>query len=155
MNMKQNLIIVSLLSAALLAGCASRGLGGGDYTRSQTRGEMNVRLGTVETVRDVVIDANNSGTGVLAGAALGGVAGSTLGRGDKASAAGAIAGAVIGGIVGAATEKSANDRKGIEVTVKLEGGKLVAITQEKDEEFKVGDKVRILSGQGVTRVSRY
>jgi outer membrane lipoprotein SlyB len=155
MNNRQHLIIAAMLAAALLTGCAQRGLGGGDYSRSQTRGEMNVRLGTVETVRDVVIDANNSGTGTLAGAALGGVAGSTLGRGDRASAAGAIAGVVIGGIIGSATEKSANDRKGIEVTVKLEGGKLIAITQEKDEEFRVGDRVRILSGQGVTRVSRY
>jgi outer membrane lipoprotein SlyB len=154
MKLKTTLIATALLASAVLAGCASPGLGGGNYTRSQTRGEMNVRLGTVETVRDVVIDASNSGTGTLAGAALGGVAGSTLGRGDRASAAGAIAGAVIGGIVGSGVEKSSNDRKGIEVTVKLEGGKLVAITQEKDEEFKVGDRVRILSGQGVTRVSR-
>lgn len=155
MNTKTRLIALSLFGAALLAGCASPGLGGGNYTRAQARGEMNVRLGVVETVRDVVIDANNSGTGTLAGAALGGVAGSTLGRGDKASAAGAIAGAVIGGIVGAGVEKSNNDRKGIEVTVKLEGGKLIAVTQEKDEEFRVGDRVRVLSGQGATRVSRY
>jgi outer membrane lipoprotein SlyB len=154
MKLKTTLIATALLAGAVLAGCASPGLGGGNYTRSQTRGEMNVRLGVVETVRDVVIDARDTGTGTLAGAALGGVAGSTLGRGDKASAAGAIAGAVIGGIVGASVEKTNNDRKGIEVTVKLEGGKLVAITQEKDEEFKVGDRVRILSGQGVTRVSR-
>jgi outer membrane lipoprotein SlyB len=146
---------VALISSALLAGCASPGLGGGNYTRAQARGEMNVRLGVVESVRDVVIDARDSGTGTLAGAALGGVAGSTLGRGDKASAAGAIAGAVIGGIVGAGVEKSNNDRKGVEVTVKLEGGKLIAITQEKDEEFRVGDRVRVLSGQGATRVSRY
>ncbi len=155
MKLNSTLIGGALVAAALLTGCAYPGLGGGNYTRGQTRGEMNVRLGTVETVRDVVIDARDSGTGILAGAALGGVAGSTLGRGDKASAAGAIAGAVIGGLVGSGIEKSSNDRKGIEVTVKLEGGKLVAITQEKDEEFKVGDRVRILSGQGATRVSRY
>ena len=154
MNTKTCLIAVAVVASAVLAGCASPGLGGGNYTRGQTRGEMNVRLGTVETVRDVVIDARESGTGTLTGAALGGVAGSTLGRGNKAEVAGAIAGAVIGGLVGSGIEKSANDRKGIEVTVKLEGGKLVAITQEKDEEFKVGDRVRILSGQGVTRVSR-
>ena len=64
-------------------------------------------------------------------------------------------GAVVGAIAGSAIEKNANDRKGVEVTVRLEGGKLIAITQEKDEEFRVGDRVRILSGQGATRVSRY
>ncbi len=155
MELKKTVLPTILITSAFLAGCASPGLGGGNYTRSQTRGEMNVRLGTVESVRDVVIDARDSGTGTLAGAALGGVAGSTLGRGDKASVAGAIAGAVVGGLVGSSIEKSNNDKKGIEVTVKLEGGKLIAITQEKDEEFRVGDRVRILSGQGATRVSKY
>ncbi len=155
MELKRTVLLTILITSAFLAGCASPGLGGGNYTRSQTRGEMNVRLGTVESVRDVVIDARDSGTGTLAGAALGGVAGSTLGRGDKASVAGAIAGAVVGGLVGSGIEKSNNDKRGVEVTVKLEGGKLIAITQEKDEEFRVGDRVRILSGQGATRVSKY
>jgi len=41
------------------------------------------------------------------------------------------------------------------VMVRLENGKLIAITQEKDEEFRVGDQVRILSGQGATRVTRF
>jgi outer membrane lipoprotein SlyB len=118
------------------------------------RGEQTVRMGIVESVRDVTIDASDTGTGTLAGAAIGGVAGSTVGGGYRANAVGAIAGAVVGGIIGNAVEKNANDRKGVEVTVRLESGKLIAITQEKDEEFRVGDQVRILSGQGATRVSR-
>jgi outer membrane lipoprotein SlyB len=138
----------------VMAGCAQPGLGGGNYSRSQVRGEQTVRLGTVESVRDVVIDARQDGAGTLIGAALGGIAGSTVGGGSKANAAGAIAGAVVGGLAGQAIEKSGNDRKGVEVTVRLEGGKLIAVTQEKDEEFRVGDRVRILSGQGATRVSR-
>ena len=154
MSIKRILVIGIVALSAMMAGCAMPGLGGGNYTRGQVRGEQTVRLGVVETVRDVVIDARDSGTGTLAGAALGGVAGSTLGGGHKANAAGAIAGAVVGGIIGNSVEKNANDRKGVEVTVRLEGGKLIAITQEKDEEFRVGDKVRILSGQGATRVSR-
>jgi outer membrane lipoprotein SlyB len=152
---KRVLVGYAIIFTALLTGCAAPGLGGGNYTRAQARGEQTVRLGVVETVRDVVIDARDSGTGTLAGAAIGGVAGSTVGGGYRANAAGAIAGAVIGGIVGSAVEKNANDRRGVEVTVRLEGGKLIAVTQEKDEEFRVGDKVRILSGQGATRVSRY
>lgn len=144
---------LTLAAVALLAGCAAPGLGGGNYTRSQVRGEQSVRLGVVESVRDVVIDARDTGTGTLAGAAVGGIAGSTLGRGDKASAAGAIAGAVVGGIIGNAVEKNNNDRKGVEVTIRLEGGSLIAITQEKDEEFRVGDKVRVLSSGRTSRVS--
>ncbi len=154
MNLKQILVTGLIVSSAALAGCASPGLGGGNYTRAQVRGEQTVRLGVVENVRDVVIDARDTGTGTMAGAAIGGLAGSNVGGGYKANAAGAIAGAVIGGIIGSAVEKDANDRRGVEVTVRLEGGKLIAITQEKDEEFRVGDRVRILSGQGATRVSR-
>ena len=156
--MKPKLVIAAsvLLSSVMLAGCVSPGMGGGDYNRRQVRGEMNVRLGVVETVRDVSIDARGaeSGTSTLVGAGLGGIAGSTMGGGSRANAAGAIAGAVVGGLIGNAVEKRGNDRRGVEVTVRLEGGKLVAVTQENDEDFRVGDRVRILSGQGVTRVTR-
>ena len=156
--MKSRFVVLTgaLLSSALLAGCVSPSMGGGDYNRRQVRGEMNVRLGVVETVRDVSIDARGaeSGTGTLVGAALGGIGGSTVGGGSRANAAGAIAGAVVGSLIGNAVEKGNNDRRGVEVTVRLEGGKLIAVTQEKDEEFRVGDKVRILSGQGTTRVTR-
>ena len=148
------LVISSTLMLALLAGCAQPGLGGGNYTRGQVRGEQTVRFGSVESVRDVVIDARDTGTGTLAGAAIGGVAGSTVGGGSRANAVGAIAGAVVGGIIGNTVEKNNNDRKGVEVTVRLESGNVIAVTQEKDEDFRVGDRVRILSGQGTTRVSR-
>ncbi len=154
MNVKFSMAFGSVATAVLLAGCAQPGLGGGNYTRGQVRGEQSVRLGTVEAVRDVVIDARDTGTGTLAGAALGGVAGSTVGGGSRANAVGAIAGAVVGGLIGNAVEKNSNDRRGVEVTIRLEGGKLIAITQEKDEEFRVGDRVRILAGQGTTRVTR-
>ncbi len=154
-HLKQLMALILVGATVALVGCASPGLGGANYSRAQTRGEQSVRIGVIESVRDVVIDARDTGTGSLAGAALGGVAGSTLGRGSKASAAGAIAGAVIGGIVGAAIEKSNNDKQGVEITIKLDEGRLIAVTQEKDEDFRAGDRVRILSGSGVTRVSKY
>ena len=154
MNIKPLVILGGVAMAAVLTACAQPGLGGGNYTRGQVRGEQSVRHGTVEGVRDVVIDARDTGTGTLAGAAIGGVAGSTVGGGYRANAVGAIAGAVVGGIIGSAVEKNGNDRRGVEVTIRLEGGQLIAITQEKDEDFRIGDRVRILSGQGTTRVSR-
>ena len=154
MVLKQIFVISAVSVSAALAGCAQPGLGGSNYSRSQVRGEQSVRLGIIETVRDVQIDAPRDGGGTLIGAALGGIGGSTIGGGSRANAVGAIAGAVLGGIAGQAIEKSQNERKGVEVTVRLEGGKLIAVTQEKDEEFRIGDRVRILSGQGVTRVSR-
>lgn len=152
--MKRILVASTIAASMLVAGCASPGVGGGDYSRGQVRGEQSVRLGVVEGVRDVVIDANNTGTGTLAGAAIGGIAGSTVGGGRRANAAGAITGAVVGGLIGNSIEKNNNDRQGVEVTIRLEGGRIIAITQGKDEEFRVGDRVKILSGQGATRVTR-
>ncbi len=151
---KRILVLSAVAASMVIAGCASPGVGGGNYARAQTRGEQSVRLGTVESVRDVIIDANDTGTGTLAGAAIGGIAGSTVGGGRRANAAGAIVGAVVGGLIGNSVEKNNNDRQGVEVTVRLEGGKIIAVTQGKDEDFRVGDRVKILSGQGATRVSR-
>jgi outer membrane lipoprotein SlyB len=153
-SMKMKAIALALCTVALLAGCAQRGLGGGDYTRGQARGEQTVRIGVVESVREVRIDGSESGVGTATGAVLGGIAGSEVGKG-RGSVAGAVAGAVVGGIIGQSIEKSNADRKGVEVTVKLDSGKLIAVTQEADEQFRVGDRVRVLSGQGATRVSRY
>lgn len=152
--MKRILVASTIAASMLVAGCASPGVGGGDYARGQVRGEQSVRLGVIEGVRDVIIDANNTGTGTLAGAAIGGIAGSTVGGGRRANAAGAIAGAVVGGLIGNSIEKNNNDRQGVEVTIRLEGGRIIAITQGKDEDFRVGDRVKILSGQGATRVTR-
>jgi outer membrane lipoprotein SlyB len=151
--MNTKTIVLALAVSVVLGGCAMRGLGGGDYTRGQTRGEQSVRLGVVEAVREVKIDATDTGVGTATGAVLGGIAGSEVGKG-RGSVAGAVAGAVVGGIIGQSIEKTNNDRKGVEVTIKLDSGKLIAVTQEADEQFRVGDRVRILSGQGATRVSR-
>ena len=152
MNFKS--MALALCAVAMVSGCAQRGLGGADYSRSQVRGEQTVRIGVVESVRDVRIDGRDSGVGTAAGAVLGGIAGSEVGKG-RGSVAGAVAGAVVGGIIGQSIEKSNSDRRGIEVTVKLDSGKIIAITQEADEVLRVGDRVRVLSGQGATRVSRY
>jgi len=144
-----------LMAAAPLAltlnGCADT-VGSGDYGRQQVQVEQTVRFGVVEAVRPVVIQGENSGVGAVAGAGLGGVAGSTIGH-NTGSVAGAIGGAIIGGLAGNAVEKSARKQNGVEVTVKLDSGQVIAVTQGADEQFHVGDRVRVLSGGGATRVS--
>lgn len=145
---------LAVAAVALLgvAGCAAPPRGGADYRGHETRTEQSVRFGVVESIRNVRINATDTGVGTTSGAVLGGIAGSTVGHG-RGSVAGAVAGAVIGGIIGSAVEKDANFRDGIEITVMLDGGKYIAVVQEADETFRVGDRVRILSGRGATRVS--
>jgi outer membrane lipoprotein SlyB len=65
-----------------------------------------------------------------------------------------VAGALLGGIIGSHIEADANAGSGIEITVLLDGGRYIAVVQAPDEQFRVGDRVRVLSGQGITRVTR-
>lgn len=140
-----------LVFSAILAGCAP-GLGSGAYTRDEARREQNVRMGVVESVRPVQIEGTRSGIGPAAGAVIGGVAGSTIGRG-RGSTVGTVLGGVAGGVAGQAAEEYGTRRTGVEVTVKLDRGGLVAIVQEADETFKAGDRVRILSDGRTSRVT--
>jgi outer membrane lipoprotein SlyB len=146
-----NLLAVLLVSGVILSGCAES-LSGSAYSRGQAREVMEVRMAVVESVRHVQIEGTRSGVGTAAGAVVGGVAGSNVGAG-KGSTVGAVLGAVGGGLLGSALEQGTTKKAGLEITVKLDSGKLLAITQEADEEFRVGEHVRILSGSGVTRVS--
>jgi outer membrane lipoprotein SlyB len=84
---------------------------------------------------------------------VGGVAGSTIGRGTG-SVLGAVVGAVAGGVGGQVAEQGLTARRGVEVTVKLDNGQMVAIMQEADETFRPGDRVRILSDGATSRVTR-
>ena len=144
-------LAVTLLAAIILAGCASS-RSGSTYSRDQARQEMNIRLGVVESVREVTMEGTKSGAGTFAGAAIGGVAGSNIG-GGKGQIVGAILGAVAGGMAGSAIEENVTRKNALEITVRLESGQLVAVVQEGDEQFHPGEKVRILSGSGATRVT--
>ncbi len=145
-------IVLSAAAAlAVLSGCAPS-KSGSAYTRDEVRREQSVRMGVVESVRQVQIEGTRSGIGPAAGAAVGGIAGSGVGSGRGASVA-TVVGAVAGGVAGQAAEQAATRKTGLEITVRLDGGKMVAIVQEADETFKPGERVRILSDGGVSRVT--
>ena len=141
----------ALACALLLGGCAYN-YGAADYRAYDTLGEQVVRFGIVESIREVRIQPPESGVGTAGGAMLGGIAGSTVG-GGSGQVAGAIGGAILGGLIGQSVERSANERPGIELTVQLDSGKYIAVVQQADEQFRPGDRVRVLSGRGTTRVT--
>jgi outer membrane lipoprotein SlyB len=148
------------LSVALaLAGCAAGpnntgGLGGADYSRSQSRSVQRVEVGTVEAVRSVVIDAGGGAGRVVApivGAAAGGALGSTIGKGKGKTVATTL-GALLGGAAGSAVQQAGEIVRGLEIIVQMPG-KTVGITQaDEGVTFNPGDRVRVLSGSGATRV---
>ncbi len=154
--MKHKLTIATAASLATLAlaGCATQERSASVYRAGEAQREQVVRLGTVESVREVVIDRGKTGVGTGAGAVVGGIAGSTVGSG-RGAAVGTVLGALVGGIAGQAVEEGSSKVPGLEITVRLENGELRAVVQEVDgQQFRPGDRVRLLSQGGATRVTR-
>ena len=143
--------IAALLAAAIVSGCATS-RSGDVYSRQEALREQTVRLATIESVRPVTIEGTRSGIGAAAGTIAGGVAGSGVGSG-RGSAIVGVLGAVGGGIAGQAVEQGTTRKPGVEITVRLESGELRAIVQEETDKFVAGQKVRLISSGGVTRVS--
>lgn len=140
-------------SLSVLAGCAHQSASSSVYTYGQAQREQIVRLGTVEAVRNVVIQKeSSSGAGALAGGALGGVAGSSIGGGTGQILA-AIGGGLLGAMAGDAVEQGMGKSAGLEITVRLDNGETRVIAQEADVAINVGQRVRVISGGGPTRVA--
>lgn len=146
------LVLIGLASLLILAGCASSN-SGSVYSREETRQVQQIKMGVVESVRTVKIEGTDSKVGAVAGGVVGGVAGKGVGGDGKSGVVGAVIGAVAGALAGSAIEEVATRKDGVEITVKLDNGSLVAIVQEADEQFHPGERVRLLESGGVTRVS--
>lgn len=139
--------------AALLTGCASS-RSGEVYSRDQARRTQTVQLGTVEFVKEVRIEGTKSGIGTVGGGIAGGVAGSTIG-GGRGSTLAALGGAAVGAIAGTFAEEKLTKNDGLEITVKLDNGSVIAVVQEADVLFAPGDRVRVLTGpDGTTRIEK-
>lgn len=147
-------IIIITICVFLGSGCASQ-LSGESFSRDEARTPQKVEFGVVESVRNVVIEGTKTQIGAGAGTIIGAITGSGVG-GGKGSDVAAVLGAVAGGLVGAAAEEGLTRVQGVEVTVRLENGKIIAVVQESapDETYAVGDKVRILTVHGNTRIAR-
>jgi outer membrane lipoprotein SlyB len=149
--MKKTILVAALLSAATLAGCATHE-SANVYDKYEAGREQTVRMATVDSVRKVVLDGSQSGLGGVAGGAVGGIAGSGVGHGNG-SALAAVLGAVAGGVAGNMLEHKATTKDALEITVKLDSGEMRAIVQEADVKLEPGQRVRLLSSGGVTRVA--
>ena len=149
--MGKGILVASAAVAVLLCGCVSQKTGD-VYTRDEALHEQSVRRATVESVRLVKIEGTRSGVGAVAGGAVGGIAGSTVGTGKTSNVA-AVVGAVGGGLAGQALEEGATRKNGVEITVRLDNGERRAVVQDDSDKFFTGQNVRLLTHNGVTRVS--
>jgi len=145
-------VVLTAVSAGL-AGCANPSASSAVYTYGQAQREQIVRLGTVQAVRPVVIQKDQStGVGMLAGGALGGVAGNAVGGGTGRAIA-TVGGAILGGLAGDVVEQRVGTTDGLEITVRLDNGETRVVAQAADVPITVGQRVRMISGAGSTRIA--
>ncbi|MCF7203029.1 glycine zipper domain-containing protein [Pseudomonas oligotrophica] len=152
--MRNSILLASFTAVTLaVSGCASS-LTGDTYSRAEARTVQTVRYGTIESLRPVKIEGTKTPIGSGAGAIVGGVAGSGVG-GGRGSAVAAVIGAVAGGMLGAAAEEGITRTQGVEITVREDDGTTRAYVQEVEpnQVFRVGQRVRILTVSGTSRVA--
>jgi len=147
----EKLKLLLIAACAALAGCQTRE-SADVYSKHEAGREQLVRYATVDSVRKVVIQGSQSGVGAVAGGVGGGVAGSGAGQG-RGSAAAAVLGGVAGGVIGNTVEEKMTRKDAFEITVKLDSGELRAIVQEADQEFQPGQRVKLVTSGGITRVT--
>ncbi len=144
-------VAVAFLALGLVA--CQTATGPSTFNRSEVGTARTVERGTIRALRDVEIQNNARSIATATGAVLGGIAGSTIGGGRRANAAGAVAGAAAGGAIGNAVSRSSH--AGVELTVELESGMTIAVTQDgSSNDFRVGDRVQVSSDGTYVRVTR-
>ena len=141
-------LCVALLLAIAGAGCAT------DSGTFQA-GEESVRYGSIVQIDPVALEGDHQlGVGAIIGAAAGGLLGSFIGRGTGRDIA-MVAGIIGGGIAGnTAQNRYVDKRAGQHITVRLQNGVAVAITQPADPNLQVGDRVHIDGSGQRARVVR-
>lgn len=146
-------VVLGVLAiAALMASCASS-RSANVYSRDQARQTQTVSQGVVTHVRSVLIEGTKTPVGAVAGGAIGGVAGSAVGGGTGRSLM-TVVGAIAGAAAGTAAEEGITRKDGLEITVTLDNGAMIAVVQEADENFTVGERVKLIqSNDGTSRVT--
>ena len=143
-------ILIVILSALLLAACASDG--SCDASSSAGKKENAPKVGVVEAVTVVELPDEGGGSGSYIGGTLGNIGGANVG-GGRGGAVASVLGAVLGSTVGDAAQNS-GVIPGLEIWIKLDEGKSMVVTQpaKEKEDFKVGERVRVVRKKGELRV---
>jgi len=131
----KKIILASVTTITLIfSGCAATN--GPEYSGATYQEIKTYEIGTVESIRRVVISDN--GTGTFVGALVGTVLGSTMGQGR-----GSVLATLAGGLGGAYVGSQVNKANAQELSVKLDNGDRIVVVA-KGNKFLVGDRVKIV-----------
>ena len=136
--------ITAVLLTVVMAGCTPKSMSGDVYSRERAQKVQTVEYGEVVEVRQILIEGTKSGLGAVGGGALGGALGSGVGSGAGSTIA-VVGGVIVGALAGGAAEEAATKTPGVEVTVRMDAGRTIALVQGVDPPVRAGDRVRILS----------
>jgi outer membrane lipoprotein SlyB len=110
---------------------------------------QNVDTGVVIGVREVNIEGQKSNLGLFGGGVIGAAATKPASGSGRAAALGQAAATVGGAVAGQAVEEVATRKRAQEITVRLDDGRTVVVTQDVSGGlYQDGDRVRIVNGGG-------
>jgi outer membrane lipoprotein SlyB len=150
--MNIRLISAAAIATLALAGCATTASNGYGYGNAPppSSGAACYDCGTVTRIDAVGTGTQRSGaTGAVLGGVVGAVAGRELaedeskGRRNTATVAGAAAGA----LAGAAIQRNMGDNTGYNVTVRMNDGRVVTVSQADLGGIREGSYVRVYDGR--------
>ncbi|ABZ77900.1 17 kDa surface antigen [Shewanella halifaxensis HAW-EB4] len=155
MTIKTNFVVLLTMSIATIAGCTTPTPYGDAYAASETRTIQQVYYGTIVKAEPVTIAASDKTNiiAMIAGAAIGGILGSEVGGGAGSDIA-AIGGSVAGGYAGSEIADAAGERNGVNLTIRLEDGRIISIVQEVNPSmiFQQGQAVQVNVDGNTARV---
>ncbi|MDR2668809.1 MAG: glycine zipper 2TM domain-containing protein [Desulfovibrio sp.] len=128
----------ALLVATLLPAC-----GGKQYSDGDLRSVEAVRSGRVVDVAEVMVKEEKSLAPAVAGGVVGGMLGSYFGLGTGRELFG-LAGAAVGAHIGYGSDMTYRRYPALQLTIELDGGRMVIVVQGHTEYFVRGDRVRVV-----------
>ena len=118
------------------------------YSRQETRQAWDVRYGEITDVDPVTIEGQRTAMGKVGGGYVGYEAGRAVGGHGTSGDIGGAVGAVAGAVAGEAVEERVTRQDGLQITVKLDDGRVIAVVQAADQPFEVGERVKVFSRRG-------
>ncbi len=141
-------LVLLVPAMSLLASCAPK-IGGNDYSIRGV-GEVSQSFsGVIVSAKPITVQGKPTeqqgqlGTGAIAGAGVGGIAGSLIGKGKTPWITGAL-GALAGGTAGHLIEQKASEQQGMLYDVKLDQGGTVSVSQGLEPLLSVGQRVKVI-----------
>ncbi len=143
-TMKKFSLLFLVFLSSMLAAC-NPNLSSNTLSSYEVGTASKATPGVIVKKRIINID-NSSGVGAPVGVVGGAAAGSMIGGNTATNIVGGLGGALVGGLVGNSIDKSIHSQTGYEYIVRLNNGNLVSVTQARDTNFGIGQRVLVVYG---------